>query len=85
MGSVAAEAGGANLRIHLDQSEAAAAVAALFARVEGGNRSKGQITLTVADDKGREIDLMLPDLYPVTPQIKGAIKAMQGVVMVEEV
>jgi hypothetical protein len=27
----------------------------------------------------------LPTPYPVTPQIKGAIKAMQGVVMVEEV
>ncbi|MFD1809693.1 hypothetical protein ACFSHQ_21425 [Gemmobacter lanyuensis] len=53
--------------------------------MEGNSRSKGQITLTVADDTGREIDLMLPDLYPVTPQIKGAIKAMQGVVMVEEV
>lgn len=82
--SVAAEAGGTNLRIHLDRAEAVASVAALFARVEAG-RSKGQITLTVADETGREIDLMLPDLYPVSPQIKGAIKAMQGVVLVEEV
>ena len=81
---MAAEAGGTNLRIHLDRAEAVASVAALFARVEAG-RSKGQITLTVADDAGREIDLTLPQLYPVSPQIKGAIKAMQGVVMVEEV
>ncbi|PTX46601.1 DNA polymerase III alpha subunit [Gemmobacter caeni] len=82
--SVAAEAGGTNLRIHLNQAEAVASVAALFARVEAG-RSRGQITLTVADAEGREIDLTLPQLYPVSPQIKGAIKAMQGVVMVEEV
>jgi len=82
--SVAAEAGGSNLRIHLDRAEAVASVAALFGRIEAG-RQRGQITFTVADDQGREIDLTLPDPYPVTPQIKGAIKAMQGVVMVEEV
>ncbi len=82
--SVAAEAGGANLRIHLNRVEAAASVAALFARVEKG-RSQGQITICIPDDQGREIDLILPESYPVTPQIKGAIKAMSGVVLVEEV
>ncbi|MDZ4094928.1 MAG: DNA polymerase III subunit alpha [Paracoccaceae bacterium] len=82
--SVAAEAGGTSLRIHLNRAEAAASIAALFARLEPG-RSKGQIILCVPDEAGREIDLTLPQDYPVTPQIKGAIKAMQGVVMVEEV
>jgi DNA polymerase-3 subunit alpha len=43
------------------------------------------ITLCVPDAQGREIDVLLPDPYPVTPQIKGAIKAMAGVVMVEEI
>ena len=47
--------------------------------------AKGQIILCVPDPAtGREIDLALPNPYPITPQIKGAIKAMQGVVMVEE-
>jgi DNA polymerase-3 subunit alpha len=41
--------------------------------------------LCIPEEDGREIDLLLPGAYPVTPQIKGAIKAMQGVVMVEEV
>ena len=82
--TVAAQAGGSNLRIHLDRVEAVASVAALFARIEAG-RQRGQITFTVPDDQGREIDLTLPDPLPVTPQIKGAIKAMQGVVMVEEI
>ena len=41
--------------------------------------------LCVADAQGREIDLTLPGTYPVTAQIKGAIKAIQGVVLVEEV
>ncbi|MBU9698112.1 DNA polymerase III subunit alpha [Rhodobacteraceae bacterium HSP-20] len=81
--SVAAEAGASALRIHLNRAEAAASVAALLARVEG--RSKAAITICVPDDTGREIDVMLPQPYPVTPQIKGAIKAMAGVVMVEEV
>jgi len=84
--SVAAEAGGTSLRIHLNRAEAAASVAALFARVAGeGGRSRGQITICVPDGNGQEIDVALPQDYPVTPQIKGAIKAMQGVVMVEEI
>ncbi len=80
---VAAEGGASALRIHLNKAEAAAAVAALFGRVEGKNRA--QITICVPDEKGREIDLTLPQPYPITPQIKGAIKAMAGVVLVEEV
>ncbi|MEY4871803.1 MAG: hypothetical protein RLZZ563_1133 [Pseudomonadota bacterium] len=80
---VAAEAGASALRIHLNKAEAAASVAALLGRVEGRNRA--QITICVPDDQGREIDVTLPQPYPVTPQIKGAIKAMAGVVMVEEV
>ena len=81
---VAADAGGSSLRIYLDRAEAAASVASLFARLDGG-RSKGQIILCVQDPAtGREIDLVLPNPYPITPQIKGAIKAIGGVVAVEE-
>ncbi len=80
---VAAEGGAQALRIHLNKAEAAASVAALFGRVEGKNRA--QITICVPDEQGREIDLTLPQPYPITPQIKGAIKAMSGVVLVEEV
>ena len=81
--AVADQAGAQALRIHLNAASAASSIALLLARVEGRNRA--QITLCVADDQGREIDLTLPQPYPITPQIKGAIKAMQGVVMVEEV
>ena len=81
--AVAADAGASALRIHLNRAEAAASVAALLARVEG--RAKAAITICVPDETGREIDVALPQPYPVTPQIKGAIKAMPGVVMVEEV
>ncbi len=78
-----AQAGAADLRIHLNRPEAIPSLAALLASVQG--RVKAQITLCIPEEDGREIDLLLPQSYPVTPQIKGAIKAMQGVVMVEEV
>ena len=80
---VAEGAGAQAIRIHLNRAEAIASLAALLARVEG--RTRAQITLCVPDDQGREIDVTLTQDYPLTPQIRGAIKAMQGVVMVEEV
>ena len=79
---VADQAGAQALRIHLNRAEAVPSIAMLLARVEGRNRAR--ITLCVPDDTGREIDLTLPDPYPVTPQIRGAIKAIQGVVMIED-
>ncbi|MFZ1471142.1 MAG: DNA polymerase III subunit alpha [Paracoccaceae bacterium] len=79
---VAEQAGAQAIRIHLNRAEAIPSLAALLSTVEG--RTRAQITLCVADETGREIDLTLPQPYPVTPQIRGAIKAMQGVVMVEE-
>lgn len=79
---VAADAGAQAIRVHLNRAEAIPSLAALLARVEG--RNKAQITLCVPDDQGREIDLTLPAPYPLTPQIRGAIKAMSGVVMVED-
>jgi DNA polymerase-3 subunit alpha len=81
--AVADQAGSSDLRIHLDRAEAAASVAALFARLEKG-RSTGRVTLTVPFE-GQEVDVGLPGEYPVTPQIKGAIRAIMGVVLVEEV
>ena len=80
--TVAAEAGAQDLRIHLNRAEAVTSIATLLARVEGRHRAR--ITLCVPDALGREIDLLLPDPYPITPQIKGAIKAMQGVVLIED-
>jgi DNA polymerase III subunit alpha len=79
---VADQAGAQAIRIHLSLPEAIPSLAALLSRVEG--RTRAQVTLCVTDPTGREIDLELPDPYPVTPQIKGAIKAMRGVLAVEE-
>jgi DNA polymerase-3 subunit alpha len=81
--AVAASAGPADLRVQLDRAEAVEAVAALLGRIEGAARAR--VTLTVPDAAGREVDLLLPRPYPVTPQVKGALKAMRGVVLVEEI
>jgi DNA polymerase-3 subunit alpha len=80
---VATDAGAQAIRVHLNRAEAIPSLAALLAKVEG--RNKAQVTLCVPDAQGREIDLTLPHPYPLTPQIRGAIKAMSGVVMVEEI
>lgn len=81
--AVAADAAASDLRIHLNRPDVLPALAQLLGQVQGRNRA--EIYVCVACEDGQEIDLKLPRPYPVTPQIKGAIKAMQGVMMVEEV
>ena len=49
-------------------------------------KARGPVSFCVADrDTGAEIEVAAGRDFPVNPQIKGAIKSMQGVVMVEEV
>ncbi|MGL5009463.1 MAG: DNA polymerase III subunit alpha, partial [Paracoccaceae bacterium] len=81
--TAAAAAPPAGLRIHLSHPSAATAIATILARLDG--RIRAPITLCVADEMGREIDLLLPQPYPVTPQVRGALKAVQGVRHIEEV
>ena len=64
-------------------TRAVASLSSLLGKLDGPSRA--QIILCLPDPSGREVDVTLTGTYPITPQIKGAIKAMQGVVMVEEV
>ncbi len=73
----------ADLRIHLGRPDAAASLASLLGNLTGPARAK--IFVIVPDEGGREVEIELPKPYPITPQIKGAIKAIGGVVLVEEV
>ena len=83
--SVAADAGTSGLRIHIGNDTAIASVAALLARMGEGARARGPVTFCISDpETGREIDITAGQDFPVTPQIKGAIKAIRGVVMVED-
>ncbi|MDG1281307.1 MAG: DNA polymerase III subunit alpha [Pseudorhodobacter sp.] len=83
---VAAAAGGSSLRVYIDHADAPRSVERLLAGLAAkAGRGKGEITICVPIESGEEVDLILPQEYSITPQVKGAIKAMNGVVMVEEI
>jgi DNA polymerase-3 subunit alpha len=86
--TVAADAGSSGLKVHVDTVAAVGSVAALLQRMaeELRGKARGPVSFCVADrDTGAEIEVAAGRDFPVNPQIKGAIKSMQGVVMVEEV
>ncbi|MDQ2066940.1 DNA polymerase III subunit alpha [Xinfangfangia sp. CPCC 101601] len=80
--AVAEQAGAQPIRIHLNRPEAITSLASLLSSVKG--RNAAQVTLCLPDADGREIDVLLPNRYPLNPQIRGAIKAMTGVMAIEE-
>ena len=68
--------------------------AIMFSDIEGYTRmmeeakirTRGPISFCIANrDTGEEVEVEAGQDYPVNPQVKGAIKAMPGVVLVEEV
>ena len=74
------------LQVFVEAETAAATVASVLerARADTKTRAMGPILLTCkAGDLG-EADIELPGDFPVTPQIKGALKSLPGVVTVEE-
>ena len=88
MDGMVAEAGGSGLRIFVESAEAAPSVAAILERAKGesGIRGRGPVHLCLmAPDLPGEVEMLLGEDFPVTPQIKGALKAVGGVMTVEEV
>ncbi|MGR3756810.1 MAG: DNA polymerase III subunit alpha [Tranquillimonas sp.] len=83
-----AGAAGAGLRVFLQAETAVAAVAALFDRALGDRaaaRSRGPVHLCLLHpDLPGEVELELGAEYPVSPQIKGALKSLDGVMTVED-
>ena len=51
-------------------------------RLKNGGRSPVRITLQL--DRGREVDIALGNKFTITPQVKGAIKAIPGVIDVQD-
>ncbi len=85
---VVADAGGMGLRIFLTEPEALQSVAAVLdgARQSVKVPSKGPIHLCLMDPKlPGDVEIDLDDFFPVTPQIKGAIKSLSGVLDVEDI
>ena len=48
-------------------------------------RGKGIVSLVLLAERGREVEIELKDRYRVTPEIRGAIKSMAGIVEVQEI
>ncbi|MEL6516879.1 MAG: DNA polymerase III subunit alpha [Pseudomonadota bacterium] len=83
-----ARGGQTSLRVFIDDSAAVTSVATLLERAKGesGMAGRGPIQLCLmAPDLPGEVDVALGDDFPVTPQIKGALKSLPGVMTVEEV
>ncbi len=70
----------AGMKIFVDAEEP---LAALKSRLS--ERGRGLVSLVLMGEGGREVELKLPGGYKVTPQIRGAIKSVTGVVEVQDI
>ena len=84
---VVADAGMAGLRVFVEKQEVIASVASILENAartvkRGGT---GPVSFCLLDrDLPGEVEVATGREFPVTPQVKGAIKSLNGVVTVEE-
>jgi len=69
----------AGMKIFVDETTPLDAIRARLTE-----RGKGNVSLVLLREAGREVELKLKGGYRVTPQIRGAVKAVPGVVEVQE-
>ncbi len=84
---VAAEAGTKGLKVFVDAVDAVASVSSILERAtqDPANKNQGPVSFCLLDPTlPGEVDMTLARPFPVSPQIKSAIKSIGGVVMVEE-
>lgn len=87
MDGAVSQAGGTGLRVYLNNSSAIDSVATVLSEAVRAikNGAKGPISFCLLDDSlPGEVDMDLGQNFPVTPQIKGALKSLEGVLMVED-
>jgi len=83
---IVADAGGMGLRVFVDQEQAILSVKSVLDKMATGKLAKGPIEFCVSErDTGTETTISAGLEYPLTPQIKGAIKSLGGVVLVEDI
>jgi DNA polymerase-3 subunit alpha len=51
----------------------------------GGGENAGEVSFVLMLERGEEVEVKLPGRYPISPQIAGAMKALPGVVSVQEI
>ncbi|MCV2874746.1 DNA polymerase III subunit alpha [Rhodobacteraceae bacterium XHP0102] len=85
---VAAQGGATGLRVFVEDQAALPQLANVLESAKSGDTSRLQgpilLCLTATDLPG-EVEVLLGDDFPVSPQIKGALKSLGGVIAVEEV
>jgi DNA polymerase-3 subunit alpha len=73
------------LRVFLKSSEPIDLVQKRLAPNGGGKAEKlGEVSFVLGLADGSEVEVKLPGRYPISPQIAGAMKAVPGVVAVQE-
>jgi DNA polymerase-3 subunit alpha len=88
MDAAVADAGGMGLRIFIESAGAIAAVSQVLegARKAATQAGRGPVHLCLMDPAlPGEVEVDLGAEFPVTPQIKGAIRSLNGVMEVEEI
>ncbi|RYG92884.1 DNA polymerase III subunit alpha [Loktanella sp. IMCC34160] len=83
-----ADAGATGLKIYLEEAQAVPVVQSVLDRAltDGVRGGKGPIYFCLMDPSlPGEVELDLGQSYPVTPQIKGALRSLEGVLEVEEI
>ncbi|MVO18353.1 DNA polymerase III subunit alpha [Parasedimentitalea huanghaiensis] len=83
-----ADAGNSSLRVYVTEPAAVATVATVLeeARAAAKNASRGEVLMYLRDSTlPGDVELDLGQYFPINPQIKGAIKSLDGVEDVEEI
>jgi DNA polymerase-3 subunit alpha len=82
---VAANAAG-GLKVFLDQPDALPGLKSRLGQRTMRGKGTGKVSLVLMLDHGaREVELDLPGAYQITPQVRGALKSVIGVIDVQEV
>ncbi len=77
---VAAETTGGALRVWVERAEAVGPIHSILSR---GPRGRGRIILVPQVDDERSVEMVLPELYAVTPRLAQALKSLPGVARIE--
>ncbi|MEM7596568.1 MAG: DNA polymerase III subunit alpha [Pseudomonadota bacterium] len=84
--TVVADAGQSGLKIFIESEAVLASVARVLEDAANAKGGRGPISFCLMDpDLPGEVEMTVPGQFPVSPQIRGALRSLGGVVTVEEV